>query len=210
MLFGRRNRIFCAGRHLGGGALLRNLSDNYAHSGLSNSTENLTPEEQAKAELNANILAGGGLGLDPENDPIVATTDWGLDIKFHAAGEYQGAGHLPGQKASNGNVSTAALKGYCYFTGGNYDGVTGLKWVIIGYSPTIITSTKAVLSTNLNIPDTTDAGNALKSASSKGLLMQPQRLILQKVCLLAHHTRLTQFTQMQCQMQKSPQVVCFA
>ena len=154
----------------GGGALLRNLSDNYAHSGLSNSAEKLTPEEQAKAELNANILAGGGLGLDPENDPIVATTDWGLDIKFHNAGEWTSTGYKADQMSSNGNVSTSALNGYCYFTGGTYGGVS-LKWVIIGYSPTVITSTSPIWAKDIGIPDTTDAGNALKSASSKGTLI---------------------------------------
>ncbi|MFQ6749455.1 MAG: hypothetical protein ACLRFR_01265, partial [Clostridia bacterium] len=117
----------------GGGALLRNLSDNSAHSEASqagqiateNSAETLSAEVQAKAELDAKILAGGGLGLDPENDPIIATTDWGLDIKFHNDwGTF-------GTSANSGGVA-----GYVYFTMGKYDN-QDVNWVIIGQSTVI-------------------------------------------------------------------------
>ncbi|MBO5309993.1 MAG: hypothetical protein J6A98_02170, partial [Clostridia bacterium] len=57
----------------GGGALLRNLSDKNGLSSALQSgqiaTENLTPQEQ---------LLAGTLELDPENDPVIYTTDYGL------------------------------------------------------------------------------------------------------------------------------------
>ena len=146
------------------------------HNASGAATENLTPQEQAKAELDANILAGGGLGLDPENDPIVATTDWGLDIKVHNAGEYQGAGYLVTNPSTTGNLSSGALSGYAYITMGSYNN-TALNWVIIGYSTNVATGIGVIKATNLNIPDTTDAGNALKSASSKGTLISTQYLL---------------------------------
>ena len=61
-------------------------------------------------------MSGQGLGLDPENDPIIATTDWGLDIKFHQAisVDYLGEG--------------VKFAGYPYITAG------GVNWVIIGQS----------------------------------------------------------------------------
>ena len=68
----------------------------------------LTPQEQ--------LLAGTGLGLDPENDPVVFTTDYGLEIKYANA------------------LTNTNLAGYTYFTMGEYDG-TPINWVIIGYSP---------------------------------------------------------------------------
>lgn len=76
-----------------------------------NATTNLTAEEQAKAELDAKILEGGDLGLDPENDPVIFTTESGLDIKFGAT-----------------NLSSGALSGYAYIN------VAGTNWVIIGRS----------------------------------------------------------------------------
>ena len=105
----------------GGGALLRNLSDNSAHSEASlsgqnttqNGATNLTPQEQ---------LLAGTLELDPENDPVIYTTDYGLDIRWHMAG-------LP----ANPN-DIAIMPGgqkfetYAYFNHG------GVNWVIIGRS----------------------------------------------------------------------------
>ena len=64
------------------------------------------------------------LGLDPENDPILYTTESGLEIKFGGL-NYETS--LP----SNG-----ALKGYPYFTMGTYNGYA-VNWVIIGYATNI-------------------------------------------------------------------------
>ena len=157
----------------GGGRLLRNLSDKNTLSEASlsgqNNPENLTPEVQAKAELDANILAGGGLGLDPENDPIVATTDWGLDIYFHNAGQ----GTWKSSISTNGSVTTDALKGYLYFQGGTYNGVSNLKWVIIGYSTNTASAGPVNpnnVSNNTVFPDTTDAGTLIKNYASKGMV----------------------------------------
>ncbi|MFQ6749947.1 MAG: hypothetical protein ACLRFR_03860, partial [Clostridia bacterium] len=54
------------------------------------------------------------LGLNPKNDPVIYTTESGLDIKFGAT-----------------PVESGALAGYTYFTMGNYEG-TDINWVIIG------------------------------------------------------------------------------
>ena len=151
VFFKRRNRIFCACRHLGGGALLRNLSDKNAFSSASlsgqNATENLTPQEQ---------LLAGTLELDPENDPVIATTDWGLDIKFHSVGE--------GIWQPSLNTSTLS-SGYCYFTTDIYN------WIIIGYS-TKTASAGPVSGINVKVnPDSTDAGNEIKNYASRGQIM---------------------------------------
>ncbi|MFQ6749849.1 MAG: hypothetical protein ACLRFR_03300 [Clostridia bacterium] len=71
-------------------------------------------------------MAGGGLGLDPENDPIIATTDWGLDIKFHNA-----------LMDDYGSSSYLGSSGFVYFTMGTYDiNNDGIKdpvnWIVIG------------------------------------------------------------------------------
>ena len=66
----------------------------------------LTPQEK--------LLSGQGLGLDPKYDPIIFTTENGLDIKFGAA-----------------TLTNGILSGYTYFTMGSYGG-TPINWVIIG------------------------------------------------------------------------------
>ncbi|MFQ6749665.1 MAG: DUF6273 domain-containing protein [Clostridia bacterium] len=101
----------------GGGALLRNLSDKNALSSASlsgqNATENLTPQEQ---------LLAGTLELDPENDPVIYTTDYGLDIKWHMAG-------LPNDPSDIETVPTdQRFALYAYFTHAD------VNWVIIGWS----------------------------------------------------------------------------
>ena len=150
------------------GVLVVPMNSTHATTSANATTETaLTPEAQAKAELDANILAGGGLGLDPENDPIVATTDWGLDIYFHNAGE--GTWKNP---SADGSVSTTALKGYNYFLGGTYGGVA-LKWVIIGYSTNTVSAGPVNpnnISNSTVFPDTTDAGSLIKTYAGRGLV----------------------------------------
>ena len=68
-----------------------------------NTTTNLTAEEK--------LLTGQELGLVPENDPVIFTTESGLDIKFHGA-----------------ILSSGALNGYAYVTMANKN------WIIIGKS----------------------------------------------------------------------------
>ncbi|MBR3790551.1 MAG: hypothetical protein IKK20_01965, partial [Clostridia bacterium] len=100
----------------GGGALYSHLNDvSHASSPHSqggpqaaqnsaNNTQNganLTPQEQ--------LLAGEDLGLDPENDPVVFTTDYGLDIRWHMAGEYTGGNKVILE-------SGVKFAGYAYIT----------------------------------------------------------------------------------------------
>ena len=151
----------------GGGALLRNLSDNSVHSGASlsgqNATENLTPEEQAKAERDANILAGGGLGLDPENDPVIFTTDYGLEIKSHNAGE------LTASIKTSSGPTTIGGASYNYVSAGGY------YWIIIGqYSSSSYTMSDTIKASEDEYAttkqyDNSDAGNEIYSASSNGI-----------------------------------------
>ncbi|MBR2052595.1 MAG: hypothetical protein IJ959_00385, partial [Clostridia bacterium] len=83
------------------------------HAGLSASAGALTPQEK---------LLAGTLELDPENDPVIYTTDYGLDIRWHMAG-------LP-----NNPNDIAIMPGgqkfetYAYFTHAD------VNWVIIGCS----------------------------------------------------------------------------
>ena len=58
------------------------------------------------------------LGLDPENDPVIYTTESGLEIKY-------------GGDTVENSLASGALKGYPYFTMGTYGGYA-VNWVIIG------------------------------------------------------------------------------
>ncbi|MBO5310063.1 MAG: hypothetical protein J6A98_02540 [Clostridia bacterium] len=147
----------------GGGALLRNLSDNYAHSSASqagqNATQkgatNLTPQEQ---------LLNGTLELDPENDPVVWVTDNGFEIKSHDVSVSSG-------------TTTVSSTSWKYITLGSWN------WIIIGYSTKNETQGIGHVSvatpdnydrntyttwldgaTPKLAPDSTDAGAAIKSA----------------------------------------------
>ena len=125
---------------------------NAIHSKTSASEDTpLTPQEQ---------LLNGTLNLDPENDPVIFTTDYGLEIKSHNVGE------VP--------VSTTSSKGSITVssTSWNYISAGGYNWIIIGsYSSSSYTiSTIRGDEYPSSIPDRTDAGNALESASNKALL----------------------------------------
>ena len=61
------------------------------------------------------------LGLDPENDPVIYTTESGLEIKF-------------GGLDIESSLASGALTGYPYFTMGTYSGYP-VNWVIIGQNP---------------------------------------------------------------------------
>lgn len=88
------------------GVLLLPIIAAQANANISIGEETLAPQEK--------LLFGQGLGLDPENDPILYTTESGLNIKFGAA-----------------TLEDGGLKGYTYFTMGSYNGVP-INWVIIG------------------------------------------------------------------------------
>ena len=152
----------------GGGAFYSHLNDVSRNETASSQNFSQTDEKSAH---DAAILSGEGLGLDPENDPVVYTTDWGLDIKFHA------------DWGTFGTSAATGVSGYTYFTMGSYGG-TNINWVIIGYRditwwnsssldnvqiPTWIKMTNRdyVNYYNSNIKDSTPAGSAITSDSSK-------------------------------------------
>ncbi|MFQ6749551.1 MAG: hypothetical protein ACLRFR_01755, partial [Clostridia bacterium] len=66
------------------------------------------------AQLGDSAVSASPLGLDPKNDPVVFTTDYGLEIKYANA------------------LTNTAMSGYTYFTMGEYEGYP-VNWVIIGY-----------------------------------------------------------------------------
>ena len=187
VFFKRRNRIFCAGNPRGGGAF---LADN--HAGLSRfdgdetaasfagangatAAENLTPQEQ---------LLAGTLELDPENDPVICTTESGLEIKYAQAtidNNYYGPG-------TAGEISSpSGLSGYAYLSMGTYDNKP-INWIIIGYNrpSTTVTMTwsgnfalafskyladpMAYGSFAGSLETTSDAGSIISSASSNGII----------------------------------------
>ena len=88
---------------------------------------------QTNTNLEENGLVAGGsssgvvqsapspLGLDPENDPVIYTTENGLEIKF-------------GGINVDASLASGALTGYPYFTMGTYSGYP-VNWVIIGRNP---------------------------------------------------------------------------
>ena len=63
--------------------------------------------------------ASSALGLDPENDPVIYTTESGLEIKYC------------GENVNDQLASGKPLSGYPYFTMGTYGGYA-VNWVIIG------------------------------------------------------------------------------
>ncbi|MBR2433746.1 MAG: hypothetical protein IKB21_04015, partial [Clostridia bacterium] len=123
------------------------------HAGLSASAGALTPQEK---------LLAGTLELDPENDPVIFTTDYGLEIKLHDAG-------VPSisLKGSNGSTTVSS-------TSWNYISAGGYNWIIIGsYSTssyTISTLTGTQYSTIGSLADSTPAGTAVKGDVSKQVI----------------------------------------
>ena len=69
--------------------------------------------------------APSALGLDPENDPIIYTTESGLEIKY-------------GGIDLNASLASGALQGYPYFTMGTYSNKP-VNWVIIGRNSNVTT-----------------------------------------------------------------------
>ena len=91
---------------------------------------------QTNTNLESGSLASGNnmeavqsgpsrLGLDPKNDPIIYTTESGLEIKFGGIDIEQ-------------SLASGALTGYPYFTMGTYNN-NPVNWIIIGrnYNVTI-------------------------------------------------------------------------
>ena len=157
--------MFNAGRHLGGGGrLLSNLNDNSRAS---------TPYSQGGpqgTQNSANNAQNGALNLNPETDPILFTTESGLDIKFGAA-----------------TLSSGALSGYTYFTMGSYDtnndGVKeSINWVIIGRSSSGFPTTETNLAWhslgNANSPVIVSwLNNTFDSLSPAGLALENDNIL---------------------------------
>ena len=108
------------------------------------------------------------LGLNPENDKTIFTTEGGLEIKFGGA-----------------NLSSGALKGYAYFTMGSYNGYA-VNWVIIArHSGTTSATSPSLSQTTLTnflnsqtsydfgeyLEKTTPAGQAIYASASKGVFL---------------------------------------
>lgn len=81
----------------------------------------LAPMNSAQASVGGGVTNSttSPLGLDPENDPVIAITESGLEIKYH-------------QIVSKIDfLGTGALVGYPYVTMGTYNN-NPINWVIIG------------------------------------------------------------------------------
>ncbi|MBR3790609.1 MAG: hypothetical protein IKK20_02265 [Clostridia bacterium] len=155
----------------GGGALYSHLNDAshastphsqggvHATQNSANNGANLTPQEQ--------LLAGTGLGLDPKNDPVVFTTDYGLEIKSHNADGVPDISNVDTNQDASITVSS---------TSWNYISAGGYNWIIIGSysesSHTISTLTvpqyQAIGGSSL--ADGTPAGTAVKDEDSKQVI----------------------------------------
>ena len=77
---------------------------------------NLTHATTSGSEELSNVEQSTGIKLNPKTDPVIYTTESGIDIKFGAA-----------------TLSNGDLTGYTYITMGSYGGEP-LNWVIIGKS----------------------------------------------------------------------------
>ena len=118
----------------GGGALLRNLSDKNAlfepsakgQNGESIVVENLdgTVQVGMSQEETQDALMRGTLEFDAENDPVIYTTDYGLDIKWHLTGYLADASTLT-------TIESGKFSGYAYIE------AAGVKWAIVGRSSNI-------------------------------------------------------------------------
>ena len=113
-------------------------------------------------------MSGEGLGLDPENDPVVYSTESGLDIKFH-------------QEFPNFDTSSSTgVSGYAYFTMGIYNN-QDINWVIIGKNPNLTKSSSLYIQTYTSWMsfgycklysgiDDSPAGNTIKSECLQDLI----------------------------------------
>ena len=102
------------------------------------------------AEYKADIESGkikyapSALGLDPANDPVLFTTESGLEIKMSNAN--------PGA-INGGKFANSALNGYTYLTMGSYNGYA-INWLLTAVS-------------NKLVDTTSPAGKFLNSLTSK-------------------------------------------
>ena len=106
-------------------ALLMGAVGVFAFAPLGASPNNLANANEMVDQINTkadgeNIkYAPSALGLDPENDPVIYTTESGLEIKFG------------GENISDQFPSGKPLSGYPYFTMGTYNS-HAVNWIIVG------------------------------------------------------------------------------
>ena len=91
----------------------------------------LSDEINTKADGENIKYAPSALGLDPENDPVIYTTESGLEIKYG------------GENVNDQIASGQPLAGYPYFTMGTYNGYA-VNWVIIGRNTNDTVFTSAI------------------------------------------------------------------
>ena len=127
-------------------ALLMGAAGVFAFAPLGANSNNLASANTLSDEINTkadgeNIkYAPSPLGLDPENDPVIYTTESGLEIKYGGAITALGGGNEKNDFAAETLPSGKPLSGYPYFTMGTYNGYA-VNWVIIGKSTTGIPTT---------------------------------------------------------------------
>ena len=97
------------------------------------SANTLSDEINTKADGENIKYAPSTLGLDPENDPVIYTTESGLEIKYG------------GENVNDQFASGKPLSGYPYFTMGTYNGYA-VNWVIIGRNTNDTVFTSAISS----------------------------------------------------------------
>ena len=95
------------------------------------SSNEMVDQVNTKADGENIKYAPSALGLDPENDPVIYTTESGLEIKFG------------GESVSDKVASGKPLTGYPYFTMGTYNGYA-VNWVIIGRNTNDTVFTSAI------------------------------------------------------------------
>ena len=165
-------------------ALLMGIAGTMAFAPLGANPNNLAGASEMVDQINTkadgkNIkYAPSALGLDPENDPIIYTTESGLEIKYGGVNTSLGGGDESFTELSSSTISSERpLAGYPYITMGTYSGYA-VNWVIVAKSSTLVIqdyqklsyyqTNKSYSGTYTNFFDntyeeTTPAGSALKT-----------------------------------------------
>ena len=138
-------------------ALLMGAAGVFAFAPLGANPNNLANANTLSDEINTKAdgekikYAPSPLGLDPENDPVIYTTESGLEIKYG------------GENVNDQIASGQPLAGYPYFTMGTYNGYA-VNWVIIGRNTNDTVFTSAITNylfsnwkTNTNLKSATYA-----------------------------------------------------
>ena len=104
----------------------------------------LTEEETTAALMN------GTWECEPETDPVIYTTDYGLDVKLHLSG-------YKSDPSTIGKLLSGKFSGYAYISAGGYN------WAIIGRSSSI---TNKSLTGHLNIANLINTFSSFTGYSS--------------------------------------------